>query len=88
MVLSSWPQPPSPDIPHQKDTQKWVLGQRDSNPLPIQSHGKLGVGEKVRKKQENNCHRSQIRYYLWGEQRAMIGEWSRKGFWGADNGRE
>lgn len=35
MVLSSWPQPPSPDIPYQKDIPKWVLGQTDSNPLSV-----------------------------------------------------
>lgn len=79
MVLSSWPQTPSPDIPHEKDTQKWVLGQRDSNPLPVQSMANLGVGEQVRKKQENNYHRRQIRYYLWGAQRALTGERNKEG---------
>lgn len=44
MVLSSWPHP-TPEGHY----QKWVLGQRDTNTLPVLSHFKLG-GDKFRKK--------------------------------------
>ena len=65
MILSSWSQASIPrHLTPERHYQKWGLGQRDTNPFPVQSHYKLGGIIQGEKKQENNCHKNQSRYYL------------------------